>query len=170
MNWLDLGWLRKGDAWEFHPWGPLARGYLMNEGQALPLRSQTRLVRAVVLGGVLLGFGLKLALNSWWPALFVFSLCIALEVVGLWLLVRRFQRSVEPLGWESGSFYLAQWFGPKLLTVARILVVGLVALSLFVVWNLPTAWVSYLLLGFFVGVQYFLVYLEQVQRNGRGSP
>jgi len=170
VSWLDLGWLRKREAWEFHPWGPFARGYVVSQDQAQQLRGRTRLVRAVALAGVLPGFGLKLALTSWWPALIVFFLCVALEVVGLWLLLRRFQRSMEPLGWESGLVYLAQWFGPKLLTVARILVMGLVALSLFVVWNLPTAWASYLLLGFFVGVQYLLVYLEQVQRNDRGSP
>jgi hypothetical protein len=60
--------------------------------------------------------------------------------------------------------YLAKWLGPKLLTLARIASVVLVALSLVLLVRDPSRPEAYLLVGAFVAVQFLLNYLEQVER------
>lgn len=165
MNWLDLGWLSRGDAWEFHPWGPLARGYLLRDEAARSAMVKTRWIRAGVLVAVLLLAALRIKIGSWWPVLALAVVGTGVEALVTWWVLRGSERTDQPLGWDAGMLYLAKWLGPKLLTVARMLVLGLVALSLVGLWRQPTALLSYLLLAFFLGVQFLLLYLEQVERG-----
>ena len=165
MNWLDLGWMTRGDAWEFHPWGPLARGYRLPESAALPAMRKTRWIRAGVLVAVFFLAALRMKIGSWWPVLGLALVGTGVEALVTWWVLKGAERTDQPLGWDAGMLYLAKWLGPKLLTVARILVLGLVALSLVGLWRQSTAPLSYLLVGFFLGVQFLLLYLEQVERG-----
>ena len=165
MHWLDLGWLKREGGWEFHPWGFLSRGYLLGEGEAKALRPRVRRIRGMVVAGVLACAILSAWRETYGPlvALLLFGTC--LEAFGIWTLVKGLPRTEQALGWEAGLVYLARWVGPKLLTVARVLTVLLVAAALYLVWQTPGEWTGYLFLGFFVAVLYLLHYLEAVQQS-----
>jgi len=165
MNWLDLGWLKRGEDWEFHPWGPTVTGYKVPAGQFGEVRARTRWIRFGVLLVVLGLLAVRWWLGSWTPVLGLAVLFTGAEASVTWWATRGLARTEQPLGWDNGITYLAQWLGPKLLLVARILVMGLVALSLVGLWRQPAAPLSYLLVGFFLGVQFLLLYLEQVERG-----
>jgi len=165
VSWLDLGWLRRGDAWEFHAWGPFLRGYLLSESEAEWARPRVRLVRAAM---VVAGLGALVpwvAYRLWWPAVVIAVFGGSLEAFLTWWVVRRYSRTESTLGWENGLVYLAKWACPKLLTLARIASVVLVGVSVWLVIQQPNRLGAYLLVGAFVAVQFLLNYLEQVSRS-----
>jgi hypothetical protein len=166
MNWLDLGWIKRGEAWELHPWGPTVKGYNVPAEKVAAVRMRTRMIRAGVLVFVFGLVGARFWLGSWLPVLAMAALGTMIEAAATWWATRGLPRTDRPLGWDNGILYLAKWIGPKLLLVARFLVLGLVALSLVLLWQQPTSLLPYLLVGIFLGVQFLLLYLEQV---GRGS-
>lgn len=160
MNWLDLGWLKREEAWEFHPWGPFTRGYLVPGDEMIAVRRGIRSIRLCVALFAIFVLGACLHFRApWVPAAL---LGVMAEAVSTWWMVRRFPRS-PALGWEAGALYLAKWLGPKLLTVARWLAFFLLAFAIFFLILAPQQPLSYLLVGFFVGVLFVLFYLEQVQ-------
>jgi hypothetical protein len=165
MNWLDLGWLRRESCWEFHPWGPLLRGYQVPEDQFILLRRKVRWVRGSLLPLATVPFLLPGSWTNPWAWVLVASVAGLLEMWAVGVLFGRLQRS-ETLGWEKGTLYLAKWLSPKLLTVSRILVVALLVLSIVALILAPTSPRAYLLTGFFCGVLFLLNYLQQVQ-SGR---
>lgn len=162
MNWLDLGWIRRQNLWEFHPWGPLLRGYEVSEEQFVILRRKVRWVRGSLLLLVVVPFLLPGAWTNPWVWVMVASAAGLLEMWAVAMLFGKLKR-LGPLGWESGTLYLAKWLSPKLLTISRILVVGLLALSIAALVMAPTSPRAYLLTGFFCGVLFLLNYLQQVQ-------
>lgn len=162
MSWLDLGWLRRGSAWEFHAWGPFLRGYLLSEIEADWARPRVRLVRAAMVLVALAAVLPWVLYRLWWPALVIGLVGGSFEAAMTWWVVRRYRRTESVLGWENGLVYLAKWACPKLLTLARIASVGLVGLGVWLVVMQPTRLGAYLLVGAFVAVQFFLNYLKQV--------
>lgn len=167
MHWLDLGWIHRETGWDFYPWGPFSRPYLLGESEATALRARVRQVRGLVaLGFVAVGVVAMLA-RAWWPLVGYGIVGTSLEAIGMWALVRGLPRGATPLGWEAGLAYLARWFGPKLTRVVKWLTVGIVAMAGYLLWLAPRSGAPYLLLGLFVGVLYVLHYLEAAQRGER---
>jgi hypothetical protein len=166
MNWLDLGWMKRDEAWELHPWGPTVKGYTVPAEKVALVRTRTRMIRAGVLVFVFGLVGARFWLGSWLPVLAMAAVGTLIEAAATWWATQGLPRTERPLGWDNGIFYLAKWVGHKLLLVARLLVLGLVALSLVLLWQQPTSLLPYILVGIFLGVQFLLLYLEQV---GRGS-
>ena len=164
MHWFDLGWLRRGDGWEFYPWGPFSRPYLLGEREAEGLKVRVRRVRLLVVLGLVAAAAVSGMAASWWPLAGYGLVGTALEAIGIWNLVRGLARGNRALGWEAGWVYLARWFGPKLTRLVKWLATGMVALSLYLVWLAPRSGSSYLLVGLFVGVLYLMHYLEAMQR------
>lgn len=162
MSWLDLGWLRRGDAWEFHAWGPFLRGYLLDENQVAWAQPRVRLVRALMVVASVGAVVPWVVYRLWWPAVVVAGVGGSFEFVMTWWVVKRYQRTESVLGWENGLVYLAKWACPKLLTLARIVSVGLVGVGVWLVMLQPNRLGTYLLVGVFVAVQFFLNYLKQV--------
>lgn len=165
MSWLDLGWLQRGDEWEFHPWGPFTRGYRLPRSEAGRVQMRIRAVRGAMLlvGGI--GLSGALWIGHWMPLLIIALVGGLMEGVGTWWVVRSCSRTESSLGWENGLLYLAQWFGPKLLTLARLATIAIVAVSLYLIYQTPLRPGPYLLAAAFVALQFFLNYLEQVQRR-----
>ncbi len=162
MNWLDLGWLKRESGWELHPWGPLSRGYQVSESQFVALRNRIRWIRGSLLLLVSVPFLLSGAWQNPFAWLSVAALAGFLEVLGIHTLCGSLERTA-PLGWEKGMLYLAKWFGPKILLLCRNLTLGLLGLSLVLIfWN-ASSWQPYLLTAFFTGVLFLLNYLQQVQ-------
>ncbi|RZA06828.1 MAG: hypothetical protein EOP11_09295 [Proteobacteria bacterium] len=165
MSWLDLGWLKTSDGWEFHPWGPFNRAYLLSDGEAAAFRRRVRTVRGLVLLGVIAAVALSLWAKAWLPLVGFALVGTALEAIGMWVLVKSLPRSEKALGFDAGIVYLARWFGPKLTRVAKVLTILLLALAAYLLWLAPQIIESYLLLGLFVGLLYVLHYLEAVQQT-----
>lgn len=165
MNWLDLGWLKRGDAWEFHAWGPFIRGYLLSESETDWARPRVRLVRAMMVALAVVAVVPWVAYRLWWPAVVIAIVGGSFEAALTWWVVKRYRRTELSLGWENGLVYLAKWAAPKLLTLARMASVVLVGVSVWLVIREPKRLGAYLLVGAFVAVQFFLNYLKQVERS-----
>jgi hypothetical protein len=169
VSWLDLGWLKRGESWEFYPWGPFSRGYCVDPNLMPIARRRIRRVR----GGVLLLAGLALALRygfgSWLLTFLLLGAAALMEGLLTWRVIRSCPRTDRGLGGSAGLLYLVQWLRPKVLTVARILVILLLGFSIWLIWREPGSWESYLLAGFFMVVLWVLFYLEQVQDQRGGE-
>lgn len=164
MNWLDLGWMKKEEQWEFHPWGPLLRGYAIPNDQYPALRFRIRWVRSSLLALALVPFLFQNVWTNFWAWVLVASFAGLLEMWAVQILCRKYPRAIS-LGWDKGMLYLAMWFGPKVLVVCRILTVGLLAIAIALLISDPKSLRAYLLTGAFCGVLFFLNYLQQVQRG-----
>lgn len=165
MNWLDLGWLKRGSDWrEFHPWGPFNRGYLLPETMASDVRNKVRWIRALMVVAAVAASAAALALKAWWPVVVAGLVGGGAEWLFTWLVVRRLSRTESSMGLSNGLVYLARWSGPKLLTLARMAAWVLVLIAILIVWREQAAGSLYLLVAAFVAVQFLLNYLEQVQR------
>jgi hypothetical protein len=172
MNWLDLGWLKTESGWEFHPWGPFTRGYLLGEGEGLTLRRRVRRLRAYLVALVFAGLASLLFCPLSQYEMVVWGTAAGLflggaEAIGIWALTKGLPRTHKPMGFQKGSLYLSKWAGPKLGSAARILCLLLVMLSAYGVWIKPWAFKSYLVLGFFLLVSGALHYINAVHYKNK---
>lgn len=164
MNHLDLGFIRREGAWEFHPWGPFRSGYRVGQERWEGLRKANRWIKGLcVSAGVLLVIAVFLHLPWRW-ILGGGILGSLLEILATWWIVRGLEPA-KPLGWNVGMLYLVQWMGPLVLGVAQWANRGLILAALGIVIWFPVVLWSYILLGFVVGVEFFLSYVKLLQQT-----
>lgn len=169
MSWLDFGWLRNGDHWEYHPWGPWTPGYRVSSVLQPEVARKIRWMRmGILLLAALAAVGSAMV-GNWWPMAGVTALGSIIEIGFTCYATKGLPRTDRPLGTERGMLYLAQWLGPKCLWLARGVTVLLLAMTVILLWWEPRLWSGYVLLVVFVGLLFVLSYMDLLQRSAVGG-
>lgn len=166
MSWFDLGLVQQNQRLEIHPWGPLARGYVIPVEELPKVRRRNRIVK-----GAALVFGLGLGFWVIWSksilALEFLILAAISEVLLTWFLVRKLPRTEKALGWDAGLLHLVKLIHPKLMIAVHWALKLLLVVSIFLVIRMPHMIEGYFLLVSLVGLQFAVVYLEHLQRSNK---
>lgn len=166
MSWFDLGLVQQNQRLEIHPWGPLARGYVIPAEELPKIRGRNRLLKgtAMCLG---LGLGLWVIFTKSILALDLLIFGAFLEVALTWFLVRNLPRTEKALGWDAGLLHLVKLVNPKLMIATHWILKLLLVGSILLVIRMPRMVEGYMLLVSLVGLQFAVVYLEHLQRSNR---